>query len=147
MEGKRDSADKPPRKKVVTLRPRVRDDESKPATVPVAEDPRSLWRRRQQLVLWAERGWVLLAIVFAAHRLWSEVTRREVFDAEASMAFALVVTAPLLIGKGVWTIVGSAIRALARKRRQRSVSESPRSDAQTTSGGGPGRQVGPHRKP
>jgi hypothetical protein len=145
MDHERDSGEKPPRK-VVTLRPRASEGEGPRATARAPEDPRSAWRRRQRLIRWAEGSWVLLAIALAVHRLWVAVARRAVFDADASMAFALVVTIALLRGKGLLGLVRGFVSALSRKQSPQSSAEPPRIDDPSQAARGSEKEMSPRRK-
>jgi hypothetical protein len=147
MDHERDSEEQPPRK-VVTLRPRASEGEGPDAkaTTRAVEDPRSVWRRRQRLVRWAEGSWVLLAVALAVHRLWVAVARREVFDAEASMAFTLVVTIAILRGKALVGMGRGLASALSRRRSPQSAPEPPRLDDHLQSRRSSEKEMSPRRK-
>jgi hypothetical protein len=121
MEGGDHFETKPPRK-VVTLRPRASPPPEKAGVIFAGPDTHKLWTRRQLWARWIDAFWVLLATVLAASRLFDAVQRREVFGLEASMAFLLVASIPLIRGRAFFSAlrrVPGALRKWADDRRER----------------------------
>jgi hypothetical protein len=117
MEGHEDQGARPPRK-VVTLRPRAPAPEGGRGAQ-ARPDARKLWSRRQALARWIDAFWVLLASALAASRTWDALERHEVFGLEASVAFVLLVSIPIIRGRALFSALALTPRTLRRWMRAR----------------------------
>src|SRR6266404_312847 len=78
-----------------------------PTASDVAEvnQARVLRRREKRSALWIDGAWVLLAWIVAVCRLRLAIMQHEVFGAEASMAFLVVVLMPLMRAPRIIAVV------------------------------------------
>jgi hypothetical protein len=105
-----------PTGKVLTFPSADRQPEStEEALARVAAAVRGEPRRGQRWVEWIDGAWVLLASVIAACRVWSAAEHREVFGVQASIAFALVVSVPVILARRILAALRHAGAARRRK--------------------------------
>jgi hypothetical protein len=76
-------------------------------------------RRRRRLAQWINGIWMLLAWAVSAFRVRFAIGHHQVFDAEASIAFVVVVLMPLMLAPKIITAIREAILALRRARTDR----------------------------
>src|SRR5690242_13384491 len=72
--------------------------------------------RRQRVALWFTRFWIVAAWVLAASRVHRAIAAREIFGAEASLAFLIAVVVPLARVRAVASVVGEVATALRRPK-------------------------------
>jgi hypothetical protein len=91
---------------------------------------------------WLDGIWVLVASLLAAYRVWVAGMRRETFGLEASTAFVLLVTTPLLRPRRVVAVASRIRRALRPGSAPRDDAEHARGRAPQRPAGGPGKAPG-----
>jgi len=105
-------------------------------------------RRRRRQAKRLGLAWMLLAWILAASRLSFAVTHRQVFGIEASAAFLLVVSLPLILARRVAGALRSAAGALCSARRRRRGADEPAGpDARLQAGGRSGRRKSWRERP
>jgi hypothetical protein len=77
-------------------------------------------RRQRRAAAWLNGTWVLLAWTVAVDRLWLAIKHHQVFGAETSIAFLVVVVLPLMRGpklvRAMWPAAVALRRASAARR-------------------------------
>ena len=101
--------------KVLTFPFHGAEPEVAAAGVAGLDDARAAARRGRLSAAWIDGAWVLLATILAGYRVWIAVAHRQVFGAEASAAFVLVVSMPLIRARRIVAAVGRAVAALRRR--------------------------------
>ncbi len=84
---------------------------------------------RARLALLLTRSWIVAAWLLAALRVHRAVVSREVFGAEASLAFLVAVVVPLARTRAVVSVVGEVAHALRRRRARTDGPTGPKSHA------------------
>ncbi|HTQ05978.1 MAG TPA: hypothetical protein VMI54_19085 [Polyangiaceae bacterium] len=122
-------APREPRGKILLFR-RLRSSRSNGASDSDELDPEDAARVRRALIaLWFTRAWIVAAWLLAALRVHRAAVTREVFGAEASIAFLVAVAIPLWRVRVVASVVGEVARAFRRRRPHPGGPPDPKSHA------------------
>jgi hypothetical protein len=112
-------------RKVITFPPPAAETEARAGGAVRVTEAEAM-RRRRQLAQWLDGMWLLFAWILAASRLSFAVSHRQVFGAEASTAFLLVVSMPLIRARRVAAKLRGAISVLRSANRAGRAAESAR---------------------